>query len=101
MQPKSNPPRKHPRNARVVSAKELGTMSKNNLKRITLARGPIWGIHSLILIISCQKPVLLVKYLPKYSTKCSLVQKSKKRDACLKHIPFIEYYEDAYQMLLL
>ena len=28
-------------------------MSKNNLRRITLNRGPIWGIHSLTLIISC------------------------------------------------
>ena len=43
----TDPPRKHPRNARVISAKELGTMSKNNLRRITLVRGPIWGIHSL------------------------------------------------------
>ena len=27
-------------------------MSKNNLRGITLVRGPIWGIHSLTLIIS-------------------------------------------------
>ena len=27
-------------------------MSKNNLRRITLVGGPIWGIHSLTLIIS-------------------------------------------------
>ena len=33
-------------------AEELGTMSKNNVRGITLARGPIWGIHSLTLIIS-------------------------------------------------
>ena len=32
---------------------ELGTMSKNRLRRITLVRGPIWGIHSLTLMISC------------------------------------------------
>ena len=32
---------------------ELGTMSKNNLRGITLVRGPIWDIHSLTLIISC------------------------------------------------
>ena len=38
--------------ARVISSEELGTMSKNNLRRITLVRGPIWGIHSLTLIIS-------------------------------------------------
>ena len=38
---KTDVPRKHPRNARVTSAEELGTMSKNNLRGITLARGPI------------------------------------------------------------
>ena len=42
-----------PRIARVASSEELGTMSKNNLRRITLVRGPLWGIHSLTLIISC------------------------------------------------
>ena len=36
----------------VIFAEELGTMSKNNLRGITLVRGPIWGIHSLTLIIS-------------------------------------------------
>ena len=41
-----------PHNARVIFAEELGTMSKNNLRGITLVRGPIWGIHSLTLIIS-------------------------------------------------
>ena len=30
-------------------------MSKNNLRRITLARGPIWEIHSLTLRISCTR----------------------------------------------
>ena len=48
-----NSPRKHSRNARVISAEELGTMSKNNLRGITLDIGPILGIHSLTLIISC------------------------------------------------
>ena len=38
--------------------KELGTMSKNNLRRITLVRGPIWGIYSLTLIISCLKRIV-------------------------------------------
>ena len=47
-----NSPRKHSRSARVISAKELGTISKNNLRGITLDIGPIWGIHSLTLIIS-------------------------------------------------
>ena len=51
-QTKPDPPRKHPRNARVISAEELGTMSKNNLRGITLVRGPTWGIHSLTLLIS-------------------------------------------------
>ena len=45
--------RNHPRNARVISAEELGTMSKNNLRGITLGIGPILVIHSLTLIISC------------------------------------------------
>ena len=48
-----------PRIARVASSEELGTMSKSNLRRITLARGPIWGIHSLTLIISCYNLSLL------------------------------------------
>ena len=47
-----NSPRKHSRNARVISTEELGTMSKNNLRGITLDIGPILGIHSLTLIIS-------------------------------------------------
>ena len=50
-----NSPRKHSRNARVISAEELGTMSKNNLRGITLDIRPILGIHSLTLIISCSK----------------------------------------------
>ena len=41
-----------PRIARVTSLEELGTMSKNNLIGLTLIRRPIWGIHSLTLIIS-------------------------------------------------
>ena len=36
-------------------------MSKNNLRRITLARRPIWGIHSLTLIISWGKFASLSK----------------------------------------
>ena len=38
--------------ARVKFAEELGTMSKNRLRWITLVREPIWGIHSLTLMIS-------------------------------------------------
>ena len=44
-----------PRIARVISSEELGTMSKNNLRQITLVRGPIWGI--LTLIISWNKSI--------------------------------------------
>ena len=39
--------------ALVKLVEELGTMSKNRLRWITLVRGPIWRIHSLTLIISC------------------------------------------------
>ena len=49
-----------PRIARVISSEELGTMSKNNLRRITLVRGPIWGILSLTLIISCVKSLFTI-----------------------------------------
>ena len=42
-----------PRNAQVISSEALGTMPKNDLRRITLVRGPICGIRSLNLIISC------------------------------------------------
>ena len=49
----TDPQRKHSLNARKISTKELGTMSKNNLRGITLVRRPIWGIHSLTLIMSC------------------------------------------------
>ena len=38
--------------ARVKFSEELGTKSKNRLRWITLIRGPIWGIHSLTLMIS-------------------------------------------------
>ena len=49
---KFNPPRERPRNARVISAEELGAMSKNNFKKITLDRTPKYEIHSLTLMIS-------------------------------------------------
>ena len=41
--------------ARVKFAEELGTMSKDRLRWITLVRGPISGIHSLTLVISCYR----------------------------------------------
>mgnify|MGYP001794475061 CR=1 FL=1 len=40
-------PQKHPRKERVTSAEELGTMSKNNLRGITLEIRFIWKIHFL------------------------------------------------------
>ena len=58
-----NYPGKHSRNARVISAEELGTMSKNDLRGITLDIGPIMRIHSLTLIISCHKPIFFTQTL--------------------------------------
>ena len=49
--------------ARVEFAEELGTMSKNRLRWITLVRGPIWGIHSLTLMNSCND--LIRRWLPR------------------------------------
>ena len=43
--------------ARVQFGEELGTISKNRLRWITLVRGPIWGIHSLTLMISWFTPI--------------------------------------------
>ena len=40
-------PRKHSQYERVASAEELGTMSKNNLRGVTLGIRPIWRIYSL------------------------------------------------------
>ena len=47
--------------ARVKFAEELDTMSKNRLRWITLVRGPVWGIHSLTLMISWDEPILLAE----------------------------------------
>ena len=51
---------KSSRNARVTSAEELGAMSKNNLREITLEIRPISEIHSHtlhpLLIISQSAP---------------------------------------------
>jgi len=61
-QNETNPhPHPHPRNARVISAEELSKTSKNNLRGITVVRGPIWEIHSLTLMISC---VRTIKFFP-------------------------------------
>ena len=49
-------------------------MSKNNSRRITLVRGPIWEIHSLTLIISCYCRMffnLLVKSLYSPASRAS------------------------------
>ena len=62
--------------ARVKFAEELSTMSKNRLRWITLVRGPIWGIHSLTLMISC------------HNAKAIAHAKSSvwiKKQNCLKH----------------
>ena len=41
--------------APLISSENLGTMSKNKLRRIALVRGPMWGIQSLTLIISWEE----------------------------------------------
>ena len=41
------------KNAFCSNTRELGTKSKNNLRGITLVRGPTWKIYSLALIVSC------------------------------------------------
>ena len=53
---KTDPPREHPRNARVTYNEQLGTMSNNNLRVISIGIRPIWWIHSLTLIFCCHKP---------------------------------------------
>ena len=55
----------------LILAEELGTMSKNNLRGITLDRSPMWGIHSLTLIISRHTQIdSQLKRSLKESTKC-------------------------------
>ena len=41
--------------ARVISSEKLDTMSKNNLRGVTLVRGPMWGIHSLTMTLENMK----------------------------------------------
>ena len=48
----TEPARRNPRKTREISAEELGT----------LVRGPIWGIHSLTLRISCANPTLFLAH---------------------------------------
>ena len=55
--------------ARVKFAEELGSMSKNRLRWITLVRGPIWRIHSLTLMISWALGILKDISLRKFSDK--------------------------------
>ena len=57
----------HRKIARVNFAEQLGTMSKNRLRWITLVRGPIWGIHSLTLMISCNSKI---SENPEFSVYC-------------------------------
>jgi len=40
----------------VEFAEELGAMSGGGLGWIALVGGPVWGIHSLTLMISCLNP---------------------------------------------
>ena len=64
------PPRKPPRNARVIPAEELGTVSKNNFRRITLVWGPIYEGFTLTLIISWFKPIRIWENLVVYYNIC-------------------------------
>ena len=74
-----NSPRKHSRNARVISAEQLSTMSKNNLRGITLDIGPILGIHSLTLIISWNG--IILSLMP-----CCKSLKKYKRVSAARHV---------------
>ena len=60
-------PQKRPRKERVTIAEELGTMSKNNLRRIILGIRPVWRFHSLtlhpLLIICNMMYVILNVYM--------------------------------------
>ena len=60
--------------ARVILAGELGSMSKNNLRGITLVREPIWGIYSLTLIITWFTQCLCQpRFIDKYATDTKVV----------------------------
>ena len=68
-----------PRIARVASSEELGTMFKNNLRRITLVRGPIWWIHSLTLIISWyQLEILAMQEFTASASSAELIEDRKR-----------------------
>ena len=71
--------------ARVKFAEELGTMSKNRLRWITLVRGPIWGIHSLTLMISCFAPNLRISLIGMQSVRQSLVECGIFDRSCRRH----------------
>ena len=59
-----------PRITRVTSSDEQGITSKNNLRGITLGIRPKWGIHSLILIISCLRWVIYALFPLKIDIHC-------------------------------
>ena len=55
-------------------------MSKNNLRGITLVRGPIWGIHSLTLIISWR--ILMFRFCNcnKHVIKINIKKQKEKKE---------------------
>ena len=65
-------PREHPCNERVTSAEELGTMSKNNLRGITLGIRLVWRIHSITLNFLNQN----IYYVSKFIYKCFQLRQS-------------------------
>ena len=52
-------------------------MSKNNLRRITLVRGPIWEIHSLTLIISWYAIISTLGLSKPVITECNPNRRNK------------------------
>ena len=58
-------------------------MSKDRLRGITLVRGPIWGIHSLTLIISCLKYDAVVDF-DKIDNSVRILLESTKESVTVK-----------------
>ena len=74
---------------------EVGTMSKNRLRWITLVRGPIWGNHSLTMMISC---LTCIDILSKYAWVVPL--KTKTWSELVKAFTKIFQQEKTFQTFL-
>ena len=75
----------HARRVVLLSLRELGTISRNNLRGITLTLRTVWGVNSLNLILSCYMKLPFVLLLsPRCLTPaCRLERPSAKLE--LKH----------------